>query len=204
MKATLQTAALLIVFALMGARTLEHKGWEDNKFPAAFLLTGAANPPARVTWRTDGAGSGGVQVLEFSDEITNNEEQGWLDAQQFHSTRIGSDVCWHVHWTLEDATDCNVRWGMEYLGPVSIGGDFAANTTIVAADCPSNASASIHNVCDIVTLTAGGISAITKVRFFRNSGHANDTCDGKDALLHEIDAHEEFDTFGSDLEGSKH
>jgi hypothetical protein len=179
--------------------------WDDLRRPVTSLLIGASNPPSWIQHNDDGAGSAGTLVLEFSDETGVNEEQVWSDYQFPHPWREGSTVYPHMHWNLEDTTDCNVRWCWEYERS-ALGGSWPANTSTQCADCPSGSSTDPQH-CDIwssgLSMTGYGISTVLKVRIYRNSSHANDTCDSKDALLHDSDIHYQRDRPGSRFESTK-
>jgi hypothetical protein len=193
----------LATFAITAHATLESPlwgtAWDDLRTPASFIQLPASNPPARTQWRTDGAGSDGVYVLEFEDQAVN-EEQVHVDNQLPHAWAEASGIWPHVHWSLEDDTNCNVRWCLEYL-IASTGGDFPANTSVTCADCPSGADADNNQLCNLsssaISMAGHTISAIIKGRLYRNSSHANDTCNAKDALLHEYDIHFDRDRPGS-------
>jgi hypothetical protein len=205
---------ILLALCLLGAagdhivggwQVYSRVAWDDIRFPAASIPLGVANPPSRVQFRDDGSGSPGVFVLEFSDEIEANEEQVWGDAQMPHPWVLESDTDAHIHWSLEDDTDCNARFCAEHLTS-KIGGDWPATTTTICGDCASGADADNHNICDLgdIDMTGmDGVSAMIKFRLYRNSSHANDTCNSKDALLHEFDLHYQSDTRGSRSETAK-
>jgi hypothetical protein len=197
--------AFLFALTLLGQPSSPVFGaaWDDLRFPVTTLLLGAGNPPSLVVWRDDGAGSAGVLALEFSDEVTVNEEQVWFVAQMPHTWREGTSVNPHIHWGLEDATDCNARFCMEYA-IANVGDAWPATTTTQCADCPSGATATDQQVCGIfpstLAMTGYEISVLLSVRLYRNSGHANDTCVGKDALVHTADIHYEKARPGSRTE----
>jgi hypothetical protein len=166
--------------------------WDDLRFPATKIKLGASNPPAERFWLDDGAGSPGIMVLEFEDQaVAGNEEQVWYIAQMPHSWWPATSVDPHVHWHLEDTTSCNVRWCKE-IAISDIDTAWPANTTITCADCPSGGTTN-EQLCDIfpslMSMSGYKISALVSVRMFRNSSHANDTCDAKDALFETADIH---------------
>jgi hypothetical protein len=171
-------------------------GYDDLRFPATRLATGASNPPANRFWLDDGAGSAGLLALEFEDAIGANEEQVWGIAQMPHAWREATDADFHIHWQLEDTTSCNARFCVEYAT-----GDFdtswPANTSTICADCASGGSTD-QQYCDVGTISMTGlkISALISFRLYRNSGNAADTCVSKDALLHTADIHYQIDRPG--------
>lgn len=204
----------LIAILLLGAGFDQAGGWqyfgtpawEDLRFPTTRLATGASNPPTFTQFRDDGSGSPGVYAYSFADQSNaGNEEQMWGDAQFPHAWKLESDICPHVHYTLEDATACNVRICIEYLR-ADLSEDFPATTTALCADCASGTSASRHNLCDLGTVsmaTFAIVSSMFKFRLYRNSSHANDTCDSKSVFIHEFDIHYQEDTRGSLTETAK-
>jgi hypothetical protein len=129
--------------------------------------------------------------------VAGNEKQHWFTVQMPHDWREGSTVYPHVHWNLEDTTDCNTRWCWEY----AIDGDWPANTSAQCANCPSGATVSEDQVCDIfgsgLSMAGKVLSTLILVRLYRNSSNAADTCDGKDAYLHTSDVHYRKDRPGS-------
>ena len=175
-----------------------HEKWIDLRFPISSLSIGVGNPPTFVSFSDDGAGSVGVFTAEFSDQgVAGNEIQAIGVAQLPHGYKEESPVDFHYHWELEDATDCHARLCIEY-NTADTDTPWAANTTIACADCPSGAGGKdlICNV-DTITMTDMDISALVSFRTFRNSSHANDTCDGKDVWIHTSDFHIIVNTRGA-------
>jgi len=176
--------------------------WDDLRFPVSAFRLGGSNPPANVQINDNGAGSAGTYALEFEDQAVN-EEQIWGIAQMPHSWREGSAVGFHVHWVLEDTTSCNVRWCVEYE-VLGIGDAPPANTTTDCVDAASGGTAA-QQLDDVesIDMTGGTISDLIAFRLYRNSSHANDTCNGKDAWLYTADIHYQIDRPGSRLELTK-
>lgn len=213
MRHSLKYIALILALIIVGAagdhivggwQIFASTAWEDLRFPASKGLTGATNPPTFAQWADDGSGSPGVYALYFSDQsVAGNEEQFWVQAQSPHSRVLNSDVCPHIHWTLEDTTSCNARFCVESLfAPIGIA--WPATTTTVCADCASGGDR-LHHLCDLGALSTSSdtISSMFSQRVYRNSSHANDTCTGKDAVVFEYDIHYEMDTRGSRSEDTK-
>ncbi len=194
---------LLLIAALIGqpSSPLFGAAWDDLRFPATMLRVGASNPPSWVAWRDDGSGSPGVLSLSFADQtVAGNEEQVWLIAQMPHAWREGTAVYPHIHWNLEDATSCNARFCTEYALS-DTGEAWSTNTSTQCADCASGATATVQQICDIfssgLSMTGYEISALVSMRLYRNSSHANDTCNGKAAVVHTSDFHFQIDRPGS-------
>ena len=120
-----------------------------------------------------------------------------------HSYKLGTDIEPHIHWTLEDATDCNSVMKVT-CDWASISADFGTDYT-ASSTCASNANAARHNLCDLGMFdgTGKGLSSILVCEVRRRSSLATDTCNSKDVYLHEFDFHFEKDTIGSRMEVAK-
>lgn len=180
--------------------------WDDLRFPLTRLATGASNPPTFAQFRDDGGSSVGTYAYSFADQgVAGNEEQVWGAAQMPHGWKLATTIDTHAHITLEDATACNVRLCLEYVRG-SNGAGWEATTTTICGDCASGTSASAYAFCDIGDISMashGYLSAGVDFRFYRNSSHANDTCNSKAVFVHEVDFHFEIDTVGSRQELAK-
>lgn len=89
--------------------------WDDLTVP----LSGVSQPSDALTAPVmmkimdsiGGAGTGGVWGWGF---VNTREDDLLFSAQLPHSYRQGSDMLFHVHWTMVTATTGTVRWGLEY------------------------------------------------------------------------------------------
>lgn len=194
--------ALILLASQLSTMGWPHYGvtWDDLIHPATVLNLGPTNPPERVFWLNDGGTSPGVLALGFEDQVVaGNEEQVWYVAQMPHGWLEGSTTDPHNHWQLEDTTDCNVRWCLEYV-LLDVNEAQPATTSTSCADCPSGGDGLKH-LCNFfangLDMTGYRVSALVSSRIYRNSSHANDTCDGKDAWLHTSDIHFQKDRPGS-------
>jgi hypothetical protein len=168
----------------------------------------SANLPAFAQWFTNGSGSSGVYLYNFTNVVVAQEKEIFFTMQMPHSWD-GSAISMHVHW-LPSAAEASaaVRWGLEYNW-AEIGANFG-NTTIVysAAKLPNdtNLVQYRHYVTDFDDLTPSadqnGISSVLIGRIFRNSSNAADTFTGTAGLLY-IDAHFKINTLGSRSEYTK-
>jgi hypothetical protein len=170
---------------------------DDLRFPANRLGFVGARNPAWAVFRDDGAASRGVYALQFGDE-NPNEEEVVFDAQMPHGWVEGTAVGLHVHMSPEDATTCNYRVCAEYT-VANNGAAFPTTTGPTCTDIASSEDATELSYEPVVSISMTGklISSIIKVRLFRNSSHANDTCDGKYLWIHEADIHYQTNTPGS-------
>lgn len=200
---TLAIAATAVVW-LMGNEVspLVGSGWDDLRFPATRLATGAANPPTFAQYANDGATSVGVYALRFDYQaVAGNEEQAWVTAQLPHRWREASTVDIHIHASPSNTTACNFRVCVEYLR-----GDaeenFEATTTAVCSTFASDQVVLKQQLEEIGELTMTGykISAVIHGRLYRNSSHAEDTCTATNLWIHELDFHYEIDRPGGSRE----
>lgn len=162
---------------------------QDNKFPAASIRVPAANNPTWTAYK-------GSQVLAFSDQaVEGNEEIIYFQAQIAHGRTADSVIVPHVHWVGEDNTAGNVRWKLTYSW-ANIGDAFPSETTITLDD--ANLETDIHNyaVFDSIDGTDKTRSSMLLGSLRRNSSHANDTFNSKDAYLLEFDIHERLSGIG--------
>lgn len=188
--------------------------WDDLRVDTLRGTIGASNPPSLAQWRDDGAGSVGVFVYAFGNEIEANEEQIYFAVQLPHKYKQGTDIKAHIHWGIKTAGAANefVKWGLEYTW-ANIDAIFPT-TTIITSDASSASTATSsgdttllinkHYYTNIGTITGTGknISSMLICRLFRNSSHADDDL-AQDAYSFEVDFHFEIDTIGSRQETVK-
>lgn len=181
----------------MGNLNLDNAPWDDLKVAASSVKLPASQTP---TWTAMGNG----YLLCFADQATEgNEERVSFLTQMPHKYAEGTDIKPHVHFQLEDDTDCNVRWELtcDWTNVKGTVDDVGA----VTADCESGGATTDHEVCGLGTYTGTGkgLSSMFNCTLRRKSSHANDTCNSKDACLMEADFHYQIDTLGSRQEYRK-
>lgn len=172
------------------------------------VRSSGVNVPAFAQWFTNGAGSRGVYLYNFTNEVVANEKEVYFTAQMPHSW-AGTAIGCHVHWVHStNQAAAAVRWGFEYSWS-DLGATFG-NTNIIYGSTPVPADADLvqykHYLTPFpdITPTADqdNISSVLIGRVFRNSSHADDTSTGTAGLLY-IDIHYEIDTIGSRTELAK-
>lgn len=176
-------------------------GWEDLRIEPTIRSPGT-NDPTYTQWFTDGAGSRGVYLYDFTDVITASQKEIFFTIQMPHSWK-GTAITPHVHWIPKVAgTAQRPVWGMEYSWADT--GTSFGNTNIVYTTSliPNDVNLVINrhykSFFDAITPSTSqdGISSILIGRIFRRSGDASDTYTGTCGLL-SIDFHYEIDTIGS-------
>lgn len=178
----------------VGKLRLSDTAWDDLRVTVNSVKVPTVNPPAWADYK-------GSQVLAFEDQaVAGNEEIVYFSVQMPHSWKEGTDISPHVHWLAEDDTAGNCRWKLTYSW-ANINGTFATETPIYV-DGASGAAADKHVLSAFADIAGAGktLSSMLLCSLSRNSSHANDTLNGKDAYLLEIDFHYEVDKFGSDNE----
>jgi hypothetical protein len=188
---------ILAAFISIAARTEEHWGWDDLRFPASAIKRLGTTDPDWVNL------NGGLFVLAFDGAGARDEEIFFM-AQLPHTYKQETDLKHHLHWGPIDGTSGNVSWCSECSWQNPDGGAFPASST-TCVDVAAGAVAKAHLFDDIVTYDGTGllISVMGICRLYRNATHANDTYDNKDALLYETDFHFQRDSIGSSAELTK-
>jgi hypothetical protein len=164
--------------------------WDDLQVSASTTSRLGTTDPDWV------ALSAGVYALAFDGAGIRNEEV-MFQAQMPHTWREGSTIYPHVHWAPSTNDAGNVRWCLE----IAIANK-NETLTAAAADCVDMTSSGVafrHQWDNLTPITMSGktISAMLVGRLYRNGSSANDTYDGKDAFLLEVDFHYELDRPGS-------
>jgi len=88
-------------------------GWADLRVEPVIKIAGV-NDPTYTAWFTNGAGSRGVFLYNFTDVITASEKEITFSVQMPHSWK-GTAIYPHVHWTPSIAgIGQRPVWGLEY------------------------------------------------------------------------------------------
>jgi hypothetical protein len=163
--------------------------WGLLPLPLSTLQPLGANVPTQIKFKDDGSGSAGVFAYRFDDETAINENQVGFILLAPRSWLEGTAVMPVVYSTPEDTTVCNYRVCVEYV--ISTNGDFPTNTSTVCETFASAASASANQKVLIdgpadteLDVTGTVFDGIIIGRLYRNSGHAEDTCNAKYLLIH--------------------
>jgi len=170
---------------------LPEKVWDDLKFPVGSVSGGGAFDTTPTAYK------GGV-VEAFS--TGPNSEAVQFVGQLLHSYKHGSDIEFHLHWTIPTsgagAGAENVKWDFTYSW-ANIDGSFPAESSATITVDVQNISADDHIVTDIVSIDGTGktISSMIICSLTRDVTVANDYAD--DAYFLEADFHFEIDTVGS-------
>ena len=181
--------------------------WDDLRVEPVVRTTGA-NAPTFTQWFTNGAGSRGVYLYTFPDDITSSEKEIFFSVQLPHSWK-GTTIYPHVHWIpLAAGTAQRPVWGLEYnwadIGQTFGNTTIAYTTGLVPND--TNLVKYKHYISSFAGITPSTsqdeISAILMCRLFRYSGNASDTYTNSCGLLY-VDFHYELDTLGSRTEFTK-
>jgi len=178
--------------------------WEDLRVPTTSLKERDVDMPKWDVF-IDDAGGPGVYLHWFDDQdgVTDKEEELFFTAQMPHGWKEGSDIKPHVHWTTkDDATGKNVEWGLQYVW-ANVTQQFSSTTTIIYTNNTiGTPGIRQHLISTFPTIVGTGhtLSSMLICRLFRHSSHANDTFDGKEAGLIEIDFHYQIDSDGSNEE----
>jgi len=165
--------------------------YDDLRFPAGSVKGAGAFPP------TDTAYKGGI-VPAFSTGPNNESIQ--FVAQLPHTYKQGTDIVFHLHWTIPVSGAGggaeNVKWDFTYSW-ANVGSAFPAQssatiTVDVQADVLDD-----HMIDNIVTISGTGknISSMIVCSLTRDVGVANDYAN--DAYFLEADFHFQIDTLGS-------
>ncbi len=205
-----------VVFCVLGVPSdgyfLLHDmlAWADIRVPLDSVKLGGVKDPTFGQWKSDGSGSRGVYACSFSDQaVAGNEEELFFSAQIPHMYKEGTDIEFHIHWTPAVSGNANefVKWGLEYIW-VDRGETAAANTTIIASDASTAAtatkqgdstlSAGKHYVTKVGDISGTGmlISSMLVCRIFRNSSDEDDDL-AQAAIAFEVDFHFQQNAPGS-------
>lgn len=176
---------------------LKENVWDDLRFPASSVKGGGAFDTTSTAYKSG--------IIEAFSTGPNNESVQFI-AQLPHGYKEGSDLDFHLHWTIPTSGVGggaeNVKWDFTYSW-VNIDGSFPAATSATVTVDVQSVTADDHIYTDIVNISGTGksISSILICSLTRDIGVANDYAD--DAYFLEADFHYEINTIGSRLEMEK-
>ena len=176
---------------------LKERVWDDLRFPASSVKGGGAFDTTPTAYK------GGV-VAAFSTG-PNNESVQFI-VQLPHKYKEGSNLCFHLHWTIPTSGVGggaeNVKWDFTYSW-TNINGSFPVATAATVTVDVQSVTVDDHVFTEIVDISGTGkkISSVLICSLTRDVGVANDYAD--DAYYIEADFHYEIDTVGSRLELEK-
>ena len=176
---------------------LKENVWDDMRFPASSVKGGGAFDTTPTAYKSG--------IVEAFSTGPNNESVQFI-GQLPHGYKEGSDLDFHLHWTIPTSGAGggaeNVKWDFTYSW-ANIDGSFPAATSATVTVDVQNITADDHVLTDIATLAGTGksISSILICSLTRDVGVANDYAD--DAYFIEADFHYKINTVGSRLELEK-
>ncbi len=183
--------------------------WEDLRIPTTSLKDRIVDMPKWDPFINDGQTGPGLFLHWFEDKTGGEgdaEQELFFTAQMPHGWKEGSDLQPHVHWTTkDDASGKNVEWGLEYVW-ANVTSQFSSTTNIIYTDNTiGTPGIRQHNISTFPKIDGAGhlLSSMLICRVFRHSSGGNDTFDGKQAGLIEIDFHYQVDSDGSNQEYTK-
>lgn len=165
--------------------------YEDLRFPVGSVRAAGTYPPTETAYR-------GSYILAF-DSGPNNESIQFT-AQLPHNYKEGTDIVFHIHWTIPNPGAGggaeNVKWDFTYSW-ANIGSLFPAQSSATITVDVQNDVAADHMVDDVVTMSGTGktISSMILCSLTRDVSVANDY--GGSAYFLEADFHYQIDTIGS-------
>ena len=170
--------------------------WEDLRTPLDNSLAVVGKAATPVAYR------GGV-VMSFA---TNQDQAVAFTVQLPHAYKEGSDVEFHIHWTIPTSGAGggaeNVKWDFTYSW-ANIGGSFPVESSATATRDVQNDAAHDSLYTDIIDIDGTGktISSQIICSLTRDVSVGSDYGDAAYAI--EVDFHYQLDTAGSLEEESK-
>lgn len=165
--------------------------YDDLRFPVGSVRKSGTFPPSEVAYKSS-------FVLAF--DSGPNSESIQFAAQLPHRYKEGTNVEFHLHWTIPvsgvGAGAENVKWDFTYSW-ANINSTFpAASNATITVDI-QNDVLDTHMSDSIVTMTGAGktISSMILCSLTRDVSVANDYAN--DAYFLEADFHYQIDTVGS-------
>ena len=155
---------------------------EDLRYPANTIQIPGEFAPLRTPYS-----------LDFRH---NRNEYAYLVAQMPHGRAQDTDLYPHFHWQTSNNNLGSVVWAVDYTC-ASISQDFPAFQTIkVVANSTGNSNTHLMSPEMTIPATELGISAMCKIRIFRDTEDIRDTYIGEAKLL-EFDIHYYAENLGS-------
>lgn len=154
---------------------------EDLRFPPNVIKVAANFPPDT-----------NLYSLDFSN--TRNE-YAYIVAQMPHSRADDTNLSAHFHWQTQNNNAGDVVWALDY-SCASINEAFPSFVKGTVVDSSINDSTK-HLMSNEIVIPATnlGISAICKIKIYRDTEDVRDTYIG-DAMLLEFDIHYYLDKLG--------
>jgi len=165
--------------------------YDDLRFSPGSVKGAGTFPP------TDTAYKGGY-ILGFSTGPNNEAIQ--FTAQLPHKYKEGTDIVFHLHWTIPASGAGggaeNVKWDFTHSW-ANAGVVFPANSSATVTVDVQNDVLDTHMLDNVVTISGAGktISSVLICSLTRDVGVANDYAN--DAYFLEADFHFQIDTMGS-------
>jgi hypothetical protein len=162
--------------------------WNDVNIGSVSLGAGATAPDLIVL----GGGGNTIQIRAFDGNSTT--EQLFFELEIPHSTKVTSNITFHVHWCPTTANAGNVKWQLNYVL-------YGENITLPAEQTISTVSTSNGTAwkmqrTDLPVISVTSINRQLCGRLFRHPGDAADTYPD-DAGVFTVGFHYEQDTIGS-------
>lgn len=176
---------------------LKENVWDDLRFPASSVKGGGAFDTTPTAYKNG--------IVEAFSTGPNNESVQFI-AQLPHGYKQGSDLKFHLHWTIPTSGVGggaeNVKWDFTYSW-ANIGGSFPAATSVTVTVDVQDITTDDHIYTAVIEISGVGkkISSILICSLTRDVGVANDYAD--DAYFLEADFHYKINTVGSRLEREK-
>jgi hypothetical protein len=171
--------------------------WEEMNIPVHKLGFIGPRIPAWAVYRDDGAGSRGVYALQFSDEAVLEQEASF-SVKMPHRWCEETPVKFYADISPEDDTECNYRVCIEYT--IANFDSYFPLTSIWCATIPSEKAPTKNQFSQIhsgMSMAEKQIGSHLIGRFWRNSSHVEDTCNGKYMWMHGLGAIYRVDRPGS-------
>lgn len=176
---------------------LKENVWDDLRFPASSVKGGGAFDTTPTAYKNG--------IVEAFSTGPNNESVQFI-AQLPHGYKEGSDLDFHLHWTIPVSGAGggaeNVKWDFTYSW-ANIDGSFPAATSATVTVDVQSVTVDDHMLTDVVNISGTGkkISSILICSLTRDVGVANDYANS--AYFVEADFHYKINTVGSRTELEK-
>jgi hypothetical protein len=165
--------------------------WDDLRVNPSTVRLPGTNPPTIQAYK-------GSTVLSFED--AGGDDTISFNVQLPHNYKEGTDVKFHVHWTIDTsgagAGAENMKWDFTYSW-ANANSSFPAESSGTVTVDVQNDTADDHMIDGVVTMTGAGknVSSIIICSLTRDTSVADNY--GGHAYLLSADFHHEIDTMGS-------